>query len=129
VSINDERSSCDDSPEKRTPGLFARMTVQAGLVRLLLLAASIIHAQSFEVASIKLSVLRGSEGGRSRIEYSPDSVTMRNVSLNDCVMWAYRGGTVSYLRVGCRAEVRHYCKNRGAGWCRPVAADASATTG
>lgn len=52
--------------------------------------AKILSAQSFEVASIKPSVGRPAEGGRSRIEHSPGSVTMRNVSLTDCIMWAYR---------------------------------------
>lgn len=48
---------------------------------------------SFEVASIKPSMASkiGGEGsGRSRIEYAPDSLTMRNVDLKDCVQWAYK---------------------------------------
>lgn len=57
---------------------------------LLLAAAAIAHAQSFEVASIKPTIVTTVEGGRWRIEYSPDSVTMQNVSLGDCVKWAYR---------------------------------------
>jgi len=61
---------------------------------LLLVTIAIMNAQSpaFEVASIKPSALsmKGGEGsGRSRIEHSPDSVTMRNVDLKDCVQWAY----------------------------------------
>jgi uncharacterized protein (TIGR03435 family) len=46
----------------------------------------------FEAASIKISgpSKTGGEGGnRSRIEYSPDSVTARNASLKECIQWAY----------------------------------------
>jgi uncharacterized protein (TIGR03435 family) len=52
---------------------------------------------AFDVASIKPSVISkaGGEGSwRSSIEHSPDSLTMRNVDLNDCVQWAY--GVESY---------------------------------
>jgi uncharacterized protein (TIGR03435 family) len=53
-------------------------------------AVAIVHAQSFEVASIKPSVVRAIEGsGRSRIEHTADSLTMRNVDLKECVQWAY----------------------------------------
>ena len=64
----------------------------------MLLAATvaIVHAQSFEVASVKPSVIRTTEGGRSRIEYSADRVTMRNVDLKECVQWAYR---VEYYQI------------------------------
>lgn len=60
---------------------------------LLLAAACLAHAASFEVASIKpaaasKTVREGS--GRARIEYTPDSLTMRNVTLTDCIQWAYR---------------------------------------
>jgi uncharacterized protein (TIGR03435 family) len=49
-----------------------------------------LDAQSFEVASITPSVVRAGEGGgRSRIEHSADSLTMRNVDLKECVQWAY----------------------------------------
>jgi uncharacterized protein (TIGR03435 family) len=50
-------------------------------------------APAFDVASVKESRLAktGGEGSsRSRIEHSPTGLTMRNVSLTDCVMWAYR---------------------------------------
>jgi uncharacterized protein (TIGR03435 family) len=57
---------------------------------LLLATAIVVHAQSFEVASIKPSVVRAMEGsGRSKIEHTPDSLTMRNVDLKGCVQWAY----------------------------------------
>jgi uncharacterized protein (TIGR03435 family) len=44
------------------------------------------------VASVKPNVTGavGGEGrGRTRIEYTPNSLTMRNVELRDCVQWAY----------------------------------------
>ena len=57
---------------------------------LLVAAIAMVHAQSFEVASIKPSVVRAMEGsGRSRIEHTADSLTMRNVDLKECVQWAY----------------------------------------
>jgi uncharacterized protein (TIGR03435 family) len=63
-------------------------------MRILLLAAACVsQAASFEVASIKpAAASRGPrEGGnRARIEYSADSLTMRNVALTDCIQWAYR---------------------------------------
>jgi bla regulator protein BlaR1 len=57
--------------------------------------APFLRAQShaaFDVASIRPSAVwsAGGEGhGRSRVEYSPNSVTLRNVDLSDCVQWAY----------------------------------------
>jgi uncharacterized protein (TIGR03435 family) len=62
------------------------------LLAALLGAVAIVNAQSFEVASIKPAAMwkTGGEGsGRSRIEYSRDSLTMRNVDLKECVQWAY----------------------------------------
>jgi len=62
-------------------------------MRIFLLAACLAHAASFEVASIKpaASSRQGGEGSnRARIEYTPDSLTMRNVALTDCIQWAYR---------------------------------------
>jgi len=50
------------------------------------------QAPAFEVASIKPSAVwrSGGEGrSRSRIEHSPDSLTMWNVDLSDCIEWAY----------------------------------------
>jgi uncharacterized protein (TIGR03435 family) len=47
---------------------------------------------TFDVASIKRSTIwkAGGEGSsRSSIEYSADSLTMRNVDLSGCVQWAY----------------------------------------
>jgi uncharacterized protein (TIGR03435 family) len=55
-------------------------------------AQSESHAVAFEVASIRPSAVwsAGGEGrGRSRVEYSPNSITLRNVDLSDCVQWAY----------------------------------------
>jgi uncharacterized protein (TIGR03435 family) len=56
-----------------------------------------VHAQApapapaFEVASVKPAAIPvGREGGnRSRIEHTPNSLTMLNVGLSDCVQWAY----------------------------------------
>jgi uncharacterized protein (TIGR03435 family) len=62
-------------------------------MRIFLLAACLAHAASFEVASIKPAAVSKTvrEGSnRARIEYSPDSLTMRNVALTDCIQWAYR---------------------------------------
>jgi uncharacterized protein (TIGR03435 family) len=66
------------------------------MVRCLLLpvavAAGLLHAQTaFEVASIKPAVLPAvREGGnRSRVEHTPTSLSMWNISLNECVQWAY----------------------------------------
>jgi uncharacterized protein (TIGR03435 family) len=43
------------------------------------------------VASIRASQRAGGEGGgRENIEVSPGSVTMRNVRLTSCIMWAYQ---------------------------------------
>jgi uncharacterized protein (TIGR03435 family) len=58
-------------------------------------ATSIVLAQpqpaAFSAASIKpAAVAVGREGGnRSRIQHTPTSLTMWNVSLADCVLWAY----------------------------------------
>jgi uncharacterized protein (TIGR03435 family) len=55
---------------------------------------------AFEVASIKPSAVwrTGGEGSsRSRIEHSPESLTMRNVDLSDCVQWAYK---VKFFQIG-----------------------------
>jgi uncharacterized protein (TIGR03435 family) len=48
-------------------------------------------AQAFEVASITPAVaLAGGEGSsRSRIDLSPNSLTMRNIDLAEMVQWAY----------------------------------------
>jgi uncharacterized protein (TIGR03435 family) len=56
------------------------------------------HPAAFEVASIKPSAIPvGREGGnRSRIEHTPNSLTMLNVGLTDCVQWAYG---VAYFQV------------------------------
>jgi uncharacterized protein (TIGR03435 family) len=63
-------------------------------ILLLLIAAfvGVARADSFDVASIRPAAIAksGLEGGnRSRIEYTPTSVTMRNVDVEACVEWAY----------------------------------------
>jgi uncharacterized protein (TIGR03435 family) len=54
-------------------------------------AQSKAEPQTFEVASIRpAAVPVGREGGnRSRIEHTPNRLTMWNVGLSDCVQWAY----------------------------------------
>src|SRR5271170_6995353 len=50
------------------------------------------HDAAFEVASVRPSSLWKAEGegsSRSKIEFGPNSLTMRNVDLNECVQWAY----------------------------------------
>jgi uncharacterized protein (TIGR03435 family) len=50
------------------------------------------QAATFEVASIRPNSIwkAGGEGNsRSKIEFTPDSLTMRNVDLSECVQWAY----------------------------------------
>lgn len=63
--------------------LFAVTAIAAGY------AQSIPAA--FEAASIKPAAIPvGGEGrNRSRISYTPTSLTMLNVALSDCVQWAY----------------------------------------
>src|ERR1700732_2290797 len=47
---------------------------------------------AFEVASVKPS-LTGRAGGegsrRERVDHTPGSLTMRNVSMKSCIQWAY----------------------------------------
>src|SRR5437868_4829523 len=53
-------------------------------------------APAFEVASVKPGLL-AREGGkdgkrdgkRERIDHTPGSLTMRNVSMSSCIQWAY----------------------------------------
>jgi bla regulator protein blaR1 len=50
------------------------------------------HAKAFDVASVRPAAIwkAGGEGSkRSRVEYSPKSLSMWNVELTDCVEWAY----------------------------------------
>jgi uncharacterized protein (TIGR03435 family) len=57
-----------------------------------LVIASASAQPAFDVASIKISAgrpLAGDSASRSHIDYTPTGVTMRNVSLGDCVQWAY----------------------------------------
>jgi uncharacterized protein (TIGR03435 family) len=67
------------------------------------------HNAAFEVASIRPSSIwkAGGEGSsRSRIEVAPNSLTMRNVDLNECVQWAY--GVRSYRISGLRLDPERY---------------------
>jgi uncharacterized protein (TIGR03435 family) len=66
-------------------------------------------SQAFEVASIRPSSTwkAGGEGSsRSRIEVTPNSLTMRNVDLNECVQWAY--GVRSYRISGLRLSSERF---------------------
>jgi len=48
------------------------------------------YPASFEAATIKPAAVSAGEGGnRMRIQYTPNSLTMSNVALSDCVQWAY----------------------------------------
>jgi len=66
--------------------MFRRLLLQVAM------AAGVVHAQgAFEAASIKPAAVPAvREGGnRSRVEHTPTSLTMWNISLNECVQWAY----------------------------------------
>ena len=79
----------------------------ASLDRTQSLASS--HDGAFEVASIRPSSTwkAGGEGNsRSRIEVAPNSLTMRNVDLNECVQWAY--GVQSYRISGLHLNSERY---------------------
>jgi uncharacterized protein (TIGR03435 family) len=72
------------------------MAIAPSLIIVGIATAPIVNAQqqihpAFEVASIKLSAIPvGREGGnRAQIEHTPNSLTMLNVALSDCVPWAY----------------------------------------
>jgi uncharacterized protein (TIGR03435 family) len=57
-----------------------------------LAALALSAAPAFDAASIKLSTVwkPGGEGSkRSRIEYTPKTLSMWNVDLSECVQWAY----------------------------------------
>jgi uncharacterized protein (TIGR03435 family) len=65
------------------------------IARLFLITAGLVSfclAQTFEVASIRASQFQSGDGEGSRresIETSADRLTMRNVTLQSCVSWAY----------------------------------------
>jgi uncharacterized protein (TIGR03435 family) len=55
-----------------------------------LIAAAAYGQSAFDVASIRLSHPVAGEGGRrENVRFSPDSLTMRNVSLKAAVAWAW----------------------------------------
>ena len=62
------------------------------MIQSLLVVSILIVQPSFEVASVRVNVA-GSAGGEGReresISATPRSLTMRNVSLNSCLRWAY----------------------------------------
>jgi uncharacterized protein (TIGR03435 family) len=60
------------------------------LTILMFVGLSIVCAQTFDVASIRTVRTAGGEGSaRSKIEYSPGDLMMSNVTLQDCVQWAW----------------------------------------
>ena len=65
------------------------------VAKLLLLTIGFLNlglAQTFEVASIRLSQFQsvdGEGGRRESVEVSGDRLTMRNVTLRSCISWAY----------------------------------------
>jgi len=79
-----------------TSPVLVAIAIASSLIIVWIATAPIVNAQqqthpAFEVASIKPSaILVGGEGAhRARIEHTPDSLTMLNVALSDCVQWAY----------------------------------------
>jgi uncharacterized protein (TIGR03435 family) len=81
-------------------------TTSASLDRAQSLASS--HDLAFEVASIRpSSIWKAGEGSsRSKIEFASNSLTMRNVDLNECVQWAY--GVQSYRISGLHLNAERY---------------------
>ncbi len=66
--------------------------MRIGLLSVLVVVAATAATRSFDVASVKTNKL-GSAGGEGRtnekIDHSPLSVTMTNVTLNSCIKWAW----------------------------------------
>jgi len=87
-------------PARRTWKLLPAIAAAAVLAAPAFLGCAIapfLRAQqrpAFAVASIKPAARRlGTEGGnRSRISYTPESLTMLNISVSECVQWAYNVG-------------------------------------
>jgi uncharacterized protein (TIGR03435 family) len=67
------------------------MPLRTGAIVMFTATLAIAGGPSFDVASIKPAAIPiGREGGnRSRIEHTPTSLTMSNISLAACVQWAY----------------------------------------
>lgn len=54
--------------------------------------ATVLAAQTFEAATVKVSSHNPSNGeqrSRSKIEFTPTTLRMTNVTVRDCVQWAY----------------------------------------
>ena len=71
-------------------------------------AQSTAPPASFDAASVKPAAipLVNEGGNRARIEYTPNSLTMRNVALTDCVQWAY--GVAEFQVSAPHADNRGY---------------------
>src|SRR5215475_233104 len=60
------------------------------------LLASVLAAQTFDAASVKVSShnpANGEQRARSRIEFTPTTLRMTNVTIRDCVHCAYHART------------------------------------
>jgi uncharacterized protein (TIGR03435 family) len=95
----------------RNPNL-PNIVIAASIVVCILLArsayAQLQHGQpiAFEAASIRPAAIQkaGGEGSsRSHIEYSADSLTMRNIDLSEMVQWAY---SLRYYKVLVQNDLR-----------------------
>jgi uncharacterized protein (TIGR03435 family) len=65
---------------------------RANFVLLIAASLQVCAAQTFDVASIRASQFQTADGegnGRENIQVSADGITMRNVTLQTCVGWAY----------------------------------------
>jgi uncharacterized protein (TIGR03435 family) len=72
--------------------LTVLMPIAVGIANTLFVYAQpAAPAQAFEVASVKPAAIPVEREGRnrSRIEHTPNTLTMLNVGLSDCVQWAY----------------------------------------
>jgi uncharacterized protein (TIGR03435 family) len=87
----------------RGPSFIVSFVVATALV-----AAATPQPPSFSAASIKPAAIAiGREGGnRSRIQHTPTSLTMWNVTLADCVQWAY--GVAPVQLSGARPGAESY---------------------
>jgi uncharacterized protein (TIGR03435 family) len=85
--------------------------------------ATLAGAQTFEVASIRPSAFQSGDGEGSRresIEPSPDGLIMRNITLRDCLSWAYKLQGFQISGAAASAVERYDIAAKAAG---PVAQD------
>src|ERR1700678_1164752 len=74
------------------------LPIAVGIANTPYVHAQAAQAPAFEVASVKPAAIpvEHEGGNRSRIEHTPNTLTMLNVGLSDCVQWAYG---VAYFQV------------------------------